>query len=1089
MQNRFLSALSVVALLGTAGSSLALGQQTEAISPVPSRIVQTIDNTSLVALPGNVRRDLTPERDMGVVEDGLPIRLYLILKRSPDQQARLDNLIARQQQPGAAEYHKWLTPKEFGQRFGLAPEDIAKITNWLESQGFQVKSVLNNASMIDFQATAGGVRNTFHTQLHYWNVKGGKYAANAEDPQIPAALQDIVAGIEGLSKIPHNAHHTPIHSMSYDEHTHRWLDNAKPAGEQPKYSAGNGFYNVTPQDYYTIYNVNPIYATGNLGAGATISLPEPTDMHYGTVNGTTGQATGGDVATFRTTFGVAGTLNMTVLHGSGSVTCSDPGITDAEVEANLDAEWANAVAPSAHLIFMSCDSTSVGDGFTTALTALIDNNISDVISSSYGNSEAVISSSEFSADDTLASQAASQGQSFLDAAGDSGSADADQNTTGTASQGLNIDQFAAQPLITAVGGTDFSDLYDADKGGKPQTTYWGANSAHYGDALSYVPETPWNGSCASSLIAADPYYGGGLSPAAYCAEDPSGFTAGAIVGGGGGFSSHYAQPSYQPGTPGLSANATKRAEPDIAFFASNGIWSHFLLVCDSSNASTDCSSSSTFGGGGGTSFTAPQFAGVTALLVTATGERQGTLNPALYALGKAQFTAAATKTACYSNGQTSNTGVTTGLPASSCIFNDVTTSNNDEPCAAGSLNCYVNQGAAYGILSTTNASSLTVSFPATPQFDQATGFGSVNIYNMITNWNTAFASATALKADPTSITSSQSTTLTATVTGTAPTGYTNTPPAVTGSVNFLAGTTKVGSCTLSSGTCSTPVAGTALASGSNSVTATFVGSATYPSSTSSIVTVTVTGSATTATPMFNPGTGTYSGSVGVMITDATTGSAIYYTTDGSTPTTSSTPYTAAINVTATETIKAIAVASSVQSAVASATYTITASGGKVPPPIFTPGTGTFTTAHAVTITDATSGTTIYYTTNGSTPTTSSTKYTGPVTVSKNETIKAIAVSGSTQSAVASATYEITKNVPTPTFTPAAGTYTKTQSVTITDLTRGATIYYTTNGSTPTTSSTKYTGAITVSSTKTIKALGVASGYGNSPVATATYTIK
>ena len=109
----------------------------------------------------------------------------------------------------------------------------------------------------------------------------------------------------------------------------------------------------------------------------------------------------------------------------------------------------------------------------------------------------------------------------------------------------------------------------------------------------------------------------------------------------------------------------------------------------------------------------------------------------------------------------------------------------------------------------------------------------------------------------------------------------------------------------------------------------------------------------------------------------------------------------------------------------------------------------------MTISDATSGATIYYTTNGTTPTTSSTRYTGPITVSSTETLEAIAVAtGDTNSAVASAAYTI--NVPvvaTPTFSPAAGTYTSAQSVTISDATSGATIYYTTNGTTPTTSST------------------------------------
>ncbi len=803
-------------------------------------ITEQIDNSRVVTLRGNVRGDLTVNRDLGAVEDGLQLRLYVVLKRSPEQQADLDNLLARQQQPTAAEYHKWLTPQQFGERFGASQQDIAKISAWLGAQGVRINGVLNNASMIDVTATAGQIRDTFHTEIHYWNIRGGKYAANAQNPAIPAALTQAVAGINGLSKIPVRSKRTEGHPVSYDAATHRWLNVGQTSGERPKFNAPDGNFDVTPQDFYTIYHVNPIFASGNLGAGATIGLPEPTDMMFGTVNGTTGAATGGDVATFRTLFGVPGTLNMTVLHGAGTTTCDDPGITDAVGEAALDAEWANAVAPSAHLVFMSCDSTGVGDGFTTALVALIDNNISDVISSSYGNSEAVISASDFALDDQLASQAATQGQSFLDAAGDAGAADEDQNIATTAVHGINVDQFAAQPLVTSVGGTDFSDNYDAQEGGLPQSTYWGANSAFYGSALGYIPETPWNSSCADSITANLQ----GFTGAGYCASLTADQIDGNVVGGGGGFSAHYAKPSYQSGIPGLSSTETMRAGPDISFFAANGFWGHEIIECDSSKPETACTSPDTFEGAGGTSFTAPQFAGVTALLVTLSHERQGTLNPALYALAKAQYSNPATATACYSNGQTNNIGVTTGLPAAECIFNDITTGNNDEACAADSLDCFVNAGAQYGMLSTTGASSLTVAYPSGVGYDETTGLGSVNIANLIKNWNTAFTTTTALTASPTSITPSESTTLTATVTHGAPAGYTGTAPALTGTVNFSAGTLTLGTCTLSGGTCSLTVSGSVLSIGPNSITATFLGNETYPASTSGIVVVTVSTGAT-----------------------------------------------------------------------------------------------------------------------------------------------------------------------------------------------------------------------------------------------------
>jgi hypothetical protein len=255
------------------------------------------------------------------------------------------------------------------------------------------------------------------------------------------------------------------------------------------------------------------------------------------------------------------------------------------------------------------------------------------------------------------------------------------------------------------------------------------------------------------------------------------------------------------------------------------------------------------------------------------------------------------------------------------------------------------------------------------------------------------------------------------------------------------------------------------------------------------------GPGTVATPTFSPAGGTYSSAQSVSISDSTSGATIYYTTNGTTPTTSSTVYSSAIAVSSgTVTIEALGVASGdTNSSVASATYTISTT-TTVATPTFSPAGGTYSSAQSVSISDSTSGATIYYTTNGSTPTTSSTVYSGAIAVSGGTaTIEAIAAkSGDTTSSVASATYTISTatTVATPTFSPAGGTYTSAQSVSLSDSTSGATIYYTTNGTTPTTSSTVYSGAIAVSSsTVTIEALAAKSGDNNSSVASATYTIS
>jgi Legume lectin domain/Chitobiase/beta-hexosaminidase C-terminal domain len=240
-------------------------------------------------------------------------------------------------------------------------------------------------------------------------------------------------------------------------------------------------------------------------------------------------------------------------------------------------------------------------------------------------------------------------------------------------------------------------------------------------------------------------------------------------------------------------------------------------------------------------------------------------------------------------------------------------------------------------------------------------------------------------------------------------------------------------------------------------------------------------------PSFSPAAGTYLGTQMVTVSDAASSATIFYTTDGSTPTTSSAQYTGPIAITTTQTIKAIAAATAISvSAVGTATYTIES---QVTTPTFSPAGGTYPSVQTVTISTTSPNATIYYTTNGTTPTTASTQYAGPITVSATQTIQAIAsASGYFDSNVASATYTIRFAAATPTFSPAPGMYTSAQSVTISDATPDSAIYYTTDGTVPTSSSTLYAGAITVKATETINALAAAPGYSNSAVATAVYTV-
>src|SRR6266436_2742226 len=174
---------------------------------IGARITQAVDEKNLIVLPGNVHPLAQPEYDQGAVADAQPLRrILLLLQRGPDQEAALRQLLDDQQNKSSANYHAWITPDEFGKQFGPADADIQVVTQWLTSQGFTDIEVGPGRALIEFSGNVAQVRNAFHTQIHRFVVNNEERMANDSDPQIPAALAPVVAGVVSLHNFPRKSH-------------------------------------------------------------------------------------------------------------------------------------------------------------------------------------------------------------------------------------------------------------------------------------------------------------------------------------------------------------------------------------------------------------------------------------------------------------------------------------------------------------------------------------------------------------------------------------------------------------------------------------------------------------------------------------------------------------------------------------------------------------------------------------------------------------------------------------------------------------------------------------------------------------------
>ncbi len=237
-----------------------VGLATLAVSPVFARTPRVVDDNDTVVLHGNVHPLARPEFDVGPTDSSLPMeRMVLSLRMDPGKEAELDRLLAEQQDPASANFHRWLTPEEFGKRFGPAPEDIGAVTGWLTSHGFVVEEVAKGRTWINFSGKVADVERAFHTRMRDYHVGGQLRHANASDPAIPRGLADLVAGVVSLHNFPRKAMNSGIRPLA-------------PQAVEPAFTTTGGNHYLSPGDFAIIYNVNTLYSAGIDGTGQSIAI-------------------------------------------------------------------------------------------------------------------------------------------------------------------------------------------------------------------------------------------------------------------------------------------------------------------------------------------------------------------------------------------------------------------------------------------------------------------------------------------------------------------------------------------------------------------------------------------------------------------------------------------------------------------------------------------------------------------------------------------------------------------------------------------------------------------------------------------------
>lgn len=770
-----------------------------------------------VVLKGNIHPVVGVRVDRGGVEPWMSLDfMRLVLKPSAQQTARLAEFLEQQRDPSSPEYQHWLTPEEFGDRFGLSESEIGRIVSWLQSEGFTVERVARARNWIAFSGTAATVSLAFNSEIHRYSLDGEMHFANATEPSLPAELADLVESVQGLDDF-----------------------RLKPPKlrKRPEYTTSTGTHYLAPDDISMIYDIAPLYQAGINGAGQKLVIVGQTDIKLS------------DIQSFRNQFGLPANVPQTVLYGK------DPGVSSGDqLEANLDLEWSGAIARNATIVYV------YSQNVFESLQYAIDENLGTVISMSYGGCEAGNTASSRA----IVQQANAQGITWMNAAGDSGAAGCDAQGESSATQGPSVTFPSDIPEVTGVGGTEFVE---------GTATVWGSNSSTLGSATGYIAEKAWNdtplgqgieagGGGASALFSKPWWQAGPGVPndgsrdvpdvALAASADHDGYLMYAqggfyIVGG-----TSVASPCFaglvtllnqylvskgvqaKPGLGNINPNLYSLAQSSPAVF-------HDITAGDNivpcKTGSSGCKSGS-FGYKAGTGYDlATGLGSVDAYnLVTKWSSAAAGVGTTL--------TVAASPTSILQSGSTQLTAKVAAVSGSNTPTGNVAFSLGSVTLGSAPLSGSTATLSVKGSSLTVGANSIVAAYVPTGNFAASSGTVTVTVTVP------AVVTTTSASANPAIVLSTASTQVTATVKAASGTA------APTGTVTFSAGNLTLATAPLtSSGTASITVKASSLATGNNTITASFAASGNFSNSSgSTIVTVTVPPVATTMSLTANPAT-------------------------------------------------------------------------------------------------------------------------------------------------------------------------------------------------------------------------------------------